>query len=119
MQVYLLGALLFFAALAVFVCQNTFMVTVHFLNWTSPDVSLAVVALIAACAGALVTFMVDSFRFFKIAKNTKELTSMNKKLQKEINSLKSEKQSWPSKDKKTEKKVEPDPQVNPEEQKPN
>ncbi|MCK9313533.1 MAG: LapA family protein [Methanocorpusculum sp.] len=119
MQVYLLGALLFFAALAVFVFQNTFMVTVHFINWTSPDVSLAVVVLIAACAGALVTFMVDSIRFFKIAKNTKELTSMNKKLQRELNSLQSEKQSRVSKDKRTEKKVEPDPQVNPEEQKPN
>ena len=119
MQVYLLGALLFFAALAVFIFQNTSMVTVHFINWTSPDVSLAVVALVAACVGALLTFMVDSIRFFKIGKTTKELTSINKKLQKEINSLKSEKQSRVSKDKKTEKKVEPDPQANPEEQKPN
>lgn len=119
MQVYLLGALLFLAALAVFVFQNTSMVTVHFLNWISPDVSLAVVALIAACAGALVTFMVDSIRLFKIGKTTKELTSMNKKLQKEINNLKSEKQSRLSKEKRTEKKAEPEPQVNPEEQKPN
>ncbi len=119
MQVYLLGALLFFAALAVFVFQNTSMVTVHFINWTSPHISLAVVALIAVCAGALVTFMVDSFRFFKIAKKTKELSSLNKKLQKEINTLKSEKQSRLSKDKRIEKKVEPDSPVNPEEQKPN
>ena len=118
MQVYLLGALLFFAALAVFVFQNTFMVTVHFINWTSPDVSLAVVALIAACAGALVTFMVDSFRFFKIAKKTKELTSLNKKLQKEISTLKSEKQSRIAKDKKAETKIEPNPSANPDEQKP-
>ena len=75
-------------------------------------------ALIAACAGALVTFMVDGFRFFKIAKNTKELTGINKQLQKEINSLKNEKQNRVSKDKKTEKQVEPDLPVNPEEQKP-
>ncbi|MDD2212640.1 MAG: LapA family protein [Clostridia bacterium] len=119
MQVYLLGALLFFAMLAVFVFQNTFPVTVRFINWISPEVSVAVVALIAACAGALVTFMLDSFRYFKIAKKTKELTSMNQKYQKEINVLQSEKQSRLSKDKRTDKKVEPDPQINPEEQKPN
>lgn len=119
MQIYLLGALLFFVMLAVFVFQNTFPVTVHFINWTSPEVSLAVVVLIAACAGALVTFMIDGFRFFKIAKNTKELTDMNKKLQREINDLKSEKQNRLSKEKKTDKKVEPAPQVNPEEQKSN
>lgn len=119
MQVYLLGALLFVAMLAVFVFQNTAMVTVHFLNWISPDVSLAVVALIAACAGALVTFMVDSFRYFKIAKTTKELTSMNKKLQKEINSLQNEKQSRVSKEKRTDKKADPVPPINQEEQKPN
>lgn len=116
MQVYLVGALIFFAMLAVFVFQNTFPVTVRFINWISPEVSVAVVALIAACAGALVTFMLDSFRYFKIAKKTKELTNINQKLQKEINDLQSEKQSRVSKDKKTEKKIEPDPQVNLEEQ---
>lgn len=106
MQVYLLGALLFLVALAVFVFQNTAVVTVHFLNWVSPDVSLAVVALIAACAGALVTFLVDSFRYFKVAKRIKELTSMNKKLQNEIKTLQSEKQSRSSKEQKVEKKTE-------------
>ncbi|MGS0764969.1 LapA family protein [Syntrophomonas curvata] len=110
MQVYLLGALLFFVALAVFVFQNTAMVTVHFLNWVSPDVSLAVVVLIAACAGALVTFLVDSFRYFKIAKRIKELTGMNKKLQNEVRDLKNRS----SKEKKGEKKAEPDPGQGPE-----
>jgi uncharacterized integral membrane protein len=102
MQGYLLGALLFVIALVVFVFQNTAVVTVHFLNWVSPDISLAVVALIAACAGALVTFMVDSFRYFKIAKRIKELTSMNKKLQAETNDLKNRF----SKETKVEKKTE-------------
>jgi uncharacterized integral membrane protein len=90
MQVYLLGAILFFIALAIFVFQNNSLVTVHFLNWTSPDVSLAVVALIAACAGAMVTFMVDGFRYFKVAKRIKELTDMNKKLQSELKDLEKE-----------------------------
>ncbi len=91
MQAYLILALLFFAGIAVFVFQNPTMVIVHFINWTSPKVSLAVVVLIAACAGALIIFMVDSFRYFKIAKKIRELTLANKKLQNEVKSLKGEK----------------------------
>jgi uncharacterized integral membrane protein len=87
MQIYLLGALLFCVALAVFVFQNTAMVTVHFLNWASPDVSLAVVLLIAVCAGALVALLADSFRYFKLAKRIQELTGMNQKLQKEVQEM--------------------------------
>jgi uncharacterized integral membrane protein len=117
MQVYLLGALLFFGMLAVFIFQNTALVTVHFIKWSSPDVSLAVVVLVAACAGALVTFLIDSFRFFKITKKTRDLTNINQKLQREINNLESEKQSRLSKNKRTDKKIESAPQVKPEEQK--
>jgi len=68
--------------------QNTSVVTIHFLNWTSPDISLAVVVLIAACAGALITFLLNSVRYFKLAKKIKELTTVNKKLQKELDNLK-------------------------------
>jgi len=93
MQAYLILALVFFAGIAVFVFQNPTMVIVHFLNWTSPKVSLAVVALVAACAGAMLVFLIDSFRYFKIAKETRELTQANRKLQNELKSLKGEKVS--------------------------
>ncbi|MGE5391436.1 MAG: LapA family protein [Deltaproteobacteria bacterium] len=93
MQAYLILALMFFAGIAVFVFQNPTMVTVHFINWTSPKVSIAEVALVAACAGAILVFLVDSFRYFKVAKETRELTQANRKLQNELKSLKGEKTS--------------------------
>ncbi len=87
MQAYLIGALFFLLAIAVFVFQNTEQVIVHFITWTSPEVSLAVVVLISACTGALITFLLDSFRQFKIARRIKELSDQNVKLQKKINRL--------------------------------
>jgi len=89
----LILALVFFAGISVFVFQNPTMVIVHFLNWTSPKVSLAVVALVAACAGAILVFLIDSFRYFKVAKETRELTVTNRKLQNELKSLKGERVS--------------------------
>lgn len=84
MQGYLIGALFFLLAIAVFVFQNTDQVVVYFLNWTSPKISIAVVVLISACTGALITFFIDGVRQFKIAKRIKELTDQNRKLQKKL-----------------------------------
>lgn len=100
MPVYLLGALISLAAIAVFVFQNTSVVTIRFINWISPEVSLAVVILIAACAGALITFLVDSFRYFKAAKKAREIIADNRQLQSEINKLKGEKTVRKNKDSK-------------------
>jgi len=88
---YLLGALAFVVAVAVFVFQNNTDVTVHFINWTSPKVSLALVVLISACAGALITFLVDSYRAFKTGQTVKQLTKENRKYEKELKALKGEK----------------------------
>lgn len=93
MTAYLLGALVFLVGIIVFVMQNTAEVTVHFITWTSPQISLALVVLIAACAGALVTFLTDSFRAFKTGQKMKELLAQNKKLQREIDSFKGTKGS--------------------------
>ena len=88
MPLYLIGALIFTLGIAVFVFQNTAVVSIRYLNWASPDVSLAIVVLISACAGAIITFLLDSFRYYKLAKQEKELHQLNKKLQKELNRLK-------------------------------
>ena len=48
MAVYLIGVLIFAAGIAVFVVQNTALVTVQFIIWVSPEVSLAFVILAAA-----------------------------------------------------------------------
>lgn len=87
MQAYLLGALFFLLAIAIFVFQNTGQVAVNFLKWTSPEISLAVVVLIAACTGALITFLIDMFRQFKIAMRMNELNEQNRRLQKKISKL--------------------------------
>lgn len=97
MPAYLLGALLFLAAIVVFVLQNDTPVAVQFLTWQSSKISLALVALIAAMGGALITFLVDSFRAFKTGKKLRELMNRNKKLEKEIMALKSEKAKQNSK----------------------
>lgn len=90
MQGYLLAALVFLAGIAVFVFQNTSVVSVRFLNWSSPDVSLAVVVLIAVCAGAMTTFLLQTVRYFKVAKRMKDLVNHNRRLENEIASLKKE-----------------------------
>ncbi len=105
MQAYLIGAVFFFLSITVFVFQNTDQVIVNFITWTSPEVSIAVVVLIAACTGAIITFFIDSFRQIKIARKVKDLTNKNIKLQRKIqkmenslNKIESAKETAASKD---------------------
>lgn len=94
MPAYLISALVFLAAIVVFIFQNHNPVAVvHFLNWHSPKISMSEVALIAAVCGAFITFLIDSVRAFKTGKKLRELTNKNKKLEKEIASLKPNKLS--------------------------
>ncbi|HZJ83943.1 MAG TPA: LapA family protein [Syntrophomonadaceae bacterium] len=89
MQAYLIGAVFFLLSITIFVFQNTDQVIVNFITWTSPEVSLAVVVLISACIGAIITFFVDSFRQIKIAKRIKDLNDKNIKLQKKLRKMES------------------------------
>lgn len=87
MPVYIFFAIISLIAIALLVFQNTMLVTVHFLTWVSPEISLALVILITVVVGALLTFLLDSIRYFKIAKRIKELSDANNELQKELFSL--------------------------------
>lgn len=87
MPVYVVFAIISLVAIVLLVFQNTMLVTVHFLNWVSPEISLALVILITVGAGALLTFLLDSIRYFKIAKRIKELTDANNELHQELFSL--------------------------------
>lgn len=84
----ILLALVFLAGIMVFIFQNNSVVTVHFLSWVSPDVSLAIVVLIAAGTGALITVLLNGVRFFKLGKRIRELAVDNKKVQKELDNTK-------------------------------
>ncbi|MEA1960065.1 MAG: LapA family protein [Bacillota bacterium] len=97
MTAYLIGALLFVIAIVVFVMQNTATVIVQFINWTSPEISIALVALIAACVGAVMTFLFDSYRAFKAGQQMKTIIKENKKYKKELEGAKPGKTSGKSK----------------------
>ncbi|MGI6453870.1 MAG: LapA family protein [Syntrophomonadaceae bacterium] len=86
-MVFLLIAMLFLLATAIFVFQNNAVVTVQFLHWSSPELLLAVVILVAVFAGSLIAFFLDSYRFFRVAKRIRVLYQENEKLQRERDKL--------------------------------
>lgn len=85
MQGYLLGALFFTIMMAVFVLQNDELVRVKYLAWQTPEISIALVALVAALSGALVTFLFDSFRHLKVLRQLQEQKTVSKKLEHKLN----------------------------------
>lgn len=87
MQVYLFVALVCLIVITVFIFQNPTLVVVQFLGWNSPEIQVGVIVLLAVISGALITFMLDTFRFFKVAKTIRELRASNKKLEKINESL--------------------------------
>ena len=84
MTLYLIGLIIFLIGIIIFTVQNQIVVAVRFLNWASPEVSLAVVVLVAISLGAIVAFLVDSLRFIKMAKKIKELKTTIHQLQRRI-----------------------------------
>lgn len=88
MKAYLLGALVFVAAIAAFITQNDSTVSIQFLGWKSSEISLAVVILVSVCAGALITFLLDSYRAIKTGQKLRKLVKLNQKYEDEINLLK-------------------------------
>jgi uncharacterized integral membrane protein len=88
MTAYLVGALAFIITIVVFVLQNNTQVSIQFINWTSSDISLAAVVLISACTGALITFLLDSYRAFRTGQKMRKLINANRKYENEIELLK-------------------------------
>ena len=88
MPAFLVGALVFMVCIVIFVMQNNTPVAIHFISWHSSQTSLALVALIAALGGAIITFLIDSFRAFKTGRKLRDLMNNNKKLEREVSSLK-------------------------------
>jgi uncharacterized integral membrane protein len=88
MSAYLLGALGFAIAIVVFVVQNDTQVSVQFINWKSSEISLAVVVLISAGLGALISYLLSSYRAFKTGQKLRILVNANRKYEKELLNLK-------------------------------
>ncbi len=84
MPVYLFMALVMLLVIAVFVYQNPAAVVVSFIGWQSPEIQLGIVLLLAVLTGALLMFILDTTRYFKIARTIKDLKNQNKKLDKKL-----------------------------------
>jgi len=85
---YLFGAVVFIITIVVFILQNDTQVSIQFINWKSSQISLAVVVLISACIGALITFLLSGYRAFKTGQKIKKLINANQKYEREIEALK-------------------------------
>lgn len=93
MQVFLFIALVCLIVIAIFIFQNPVLISVQFLGWNSPEIQLGIVILLAVITGVIFTFMLDTIRYFKIAKTIRELKIANKNLEKKIATLESGKTS--------------------------
>ncbi|KUG04119.1 hypothetical protein ASZ90_018481 [hydrocarbon metagenome] len=92
MQIFLFLALVCLIVIAVFIFQNPTLVVVQFLGWNSPELQLGLIIMLAVISGAFITFMLDTFRYFKIAKTIRELRASNNKLEKMNKSLEQSKE---------------------------
>ena len=88
LNAYLLAALAFIAAMLLFIFQNDTQVSVRFISWQTAELSLAIVVIASACVGALITFLLDSYRAFKTGQRMRKLVKENQKYEQELELLK-------------------------------
>lgn len=86
MQIYLILALIFSLLIAVFAIQNSAIVTISFLLWEKP-LSLVLLILGSVAIGALIMFLLGSFKSIGFIRKQKELTNTNNKLSERIKEL--------------------------------
>lgn len=96
MQVYLFIAALCLIVIAIFIFQNPVLISVQFLGWNSPEMSLGIIILLAVITGIILTFMLDTIRYFKLARTIRELKNANNKLEKRNVNLKNDKSDTPN-----------------------
>lgn len=90
MNFFLFFAVLFLVAIIMFIFQNPTSVIVSFLFWQTAEMSVALLILLSACAGAIVCFLFDSYRAFQMNRRIRQLQTENRKMMKEIADLKDE-----------------------------
>jgi uncharacterized integral membrane protein len=82
MQGYLVLALIFAIIVALFAVQNTTVVVIKFLVWEA-NISLVLVILGAAAAGAIMLFFIDFLKQISVNRERKELLRQNAALMEE------------------------------------
>ncbi|MDX9870991.1 MAG: LapA family protein [Clostridia bacterium] len=86
MQIYLISALIFSLLVATFAVQNTEVVSINFLTW-SFSVSLVLVLLGAAVAGALVLYFFGLFKQVGAWMKIRQLNHRKDELEKQVKKL--------------------------------
>lgn len=74
MQLFMIIAVLFSLAVAVFALQNSELVTIRFLLWELPSVPQVVVILLSSLAGMAAAFFFGFSRHYRLVKHNNELT---------------------------------------------
>ncbi len=92
MQFYWILSLLFALIVALFAIQNAEAVDIRFLTWQFKDISLVLVILGSAVAGALILFIAGAMKQVKIAWKTRETEGRIRKLEIELAKSREEKE---------------------------
>ncbi|ACX52997.1 hypothetical protein Adeg_1917 [Ammonifex degensii KC4] len=88
MQLVFLLALVFALLVAIFAVQNAVPVDIRFLGWRFSNVSLVLVILGAAVAGALVVFILGVGREWRRSREIRELRAQNLHLSRQLSQIK-------------------------------
>ena len=92
MQFYWILSLLFALIVALFAIQNAEAVDIRFLTWQFKDISLVLVILGSAVAGAVILFIVGAMKQVKMAWKIREAEGKIRKLEIELTKLVEEKE---------------------------
>ncbi|MGO0123110.1 LapA family protein [Desulfothermobacter acidiphilus] len=84
MQLIFLLALIFALLVAIFAVQNAIPVSIRFLGWHFSDVSLVLIILGSAVAGALVVFILGVGREWRRTREIRELRAQNLQLSRQL-----------------------------------
>lgn len=86
-QVYWITALLFALIVAIFAIQNAEVVNIRFLGWQFQNISLVLVILGSASAGALFLFILGTIKQLSLALKLKEAENKIRKLENQLKEL--------------------------------
>lgn len=86
-NVVLVVSLVFALVVAIFAVQNNVPVDISFLGWKIPDISLVLVILGSAAAGAVTVFSISLVKQIKLKMDLRHAKSQNDKLTSQISAL--------------------------------
>lgn len=86
-QVYWITALLFALLVSIFAIQNAEVVNIRFLGWQFQNISLVLVILGSASAGALLLFILGTIKQLSLALKLKEAEGKIRKLENQLKEL--------------------------------